>query len=137
MSRCFLSVEYLKDRAQQAMKRISGEVYKTPLIRSNTYGSNLYYKAENFQFSGSFKLRGAFSKLTVLRDSDNLSSTRLITASSGNHGLACSYAAKELGGNLTVVLPETVAPVKLEKINSFGVNVIPVSYTHLTLPTKA
>lgn len=119
-----LSLEQIKKQSQQAYARISNKICYTPLIKSNVYGDDLFFKAENFQYSGSFKLRGAFSKLTALSDLSKLDGSRLITASSGNHGLACSYAAKELGGNLTVVLPETVAQVKLDKINSFGVNVV-------------
>ena len=100
------------------------KISNSPLIKSNIYGTDLFFKAENFQFSGSFKIRGAFSKLTQLEKEGVLKNAKLITASSGNHGLACSYAARELGGDLTVVLPETVAIVKLEKIRSYGITVI-------------
>ena len=118
------SLENLKINAENAHKRIVDKISNSPLIMSNIYGKDLFFKAENFQFSGSFKIRGAFSKLTKLNEAGTLKNAKLITASSGNHGLACSYAARELGGDLTVVLPETVASVKLEKIKSYGISVI-------------
>ena len=81
--------------------------------------TKLYLKAENFQHTGSFKIRGALSKLKRL--SKDL---ELITASSGNHGIACSHAAQTTGHNLTVVLPENVSKSKLSKITSYGTRTI-------------
>lgn len=109
--------------AVQARSRIHGHIYQTPLIPSRVQGKSngakVLLKAENFQFTGSFKLRGAMSKL-----SGNFASGRLITASSGNHGIGAAYAAHALGKDLTVVLPENVVPTKLKKIESYGANVI-------------
>lgn len=82
-------------------------------------GANVLFKAENFQLTGSFKVRGAMSKISA-----ELFGGRLITASSGNHGIGASYASQALSKSLTVVLPETVVPAKLEKIKSYGVDVI-------------
>ena len=124
MTKNHISLENLKIKSENAHKRIVEKISNSPLIKSNIYGTDLFFKAENFQFSGSFKIRGAFSKLTQLEKEGVLKNAKLITASSGNHGLACSYAARELGGDLTVVLPETVAIVKLEKIRSYGITVI-------------
>ena len=81
--------------------------------------TKLYLKAENFQHTGSFKIRGALSKLKRL--SKDL---KLITASSGNHGIACSHAAQTTGHNLTVVLPENVSKSKLSKITSYGTRTV-------------
>jgi threonine dehydratase len=81
--------------------------------------AKVLFKAENFQLTGSFKLRGALSKLSAEADHG-----RLITASSGNHGIGAAFAAQVLSKSLTVVLPETVVPAKLEKIKSYGVDVI-------------
>jgi threonine dehydratase len=105
-----------------ARKRIAGHIIQTPCMPSRMdqpAGTSLYYKAENFQHTGSFKLRGAVSKLTSLG-----TDAPLITASSGNHGIACSQAAQITGHKLTVVLPEAVAKEKLAKIKSFGTTVI-------------
>ena len=111
-------------RSVKAYAEISNSIYKTPLLESKIYGAGLLYKAENFQNTGSFKVRGALSKITAMNSSGKLSGVKLITASSGNHGIACAFAASRLGGNLTVVLPENVSPVKLSKIKGYGVTVI-------------
>lgn len=109
--------------AEQARQRIRDHIYQTPLIPAQQIGADhdcaLYFKAENFQKTGSFKIRGATSKMTALNTDQGL-----ITASSGNHGIAASMAAALVGKDLTVVLPETVAAAKLAKIKSFGVQVI-------------
>jgi threonine dehydratase len=110
-------------RSVQARRRISRHIYETPLLPSRRIGretgSSLFFKAENFQLTGSFKIRGAASKMTSLGIERGV-----ITASSGNHGIASAQAAASIGQDLTVVLPETVAQAKLDKIRSFNVNVI-------------
>jgi len=111
----------------QAHARIREHIYKTPLIPARTAGvehnAKVLFKAEQFQYTGSFKLRGAMSKMTK-----HSSTGKLITASSGNHGIASSHAAKTFSRDLTVVLPESVAPAKLAKIYSYGVEVIQHGY---------
>jgi len=105
-----------------AYSRIKPWLSPTPCIPSRQVfeeKTELYYKADNFQKTGSFKFRGALSKLTSLA-----TDVPAITASSGNHGLGLSTAAKLTGHNLTVVLPETVAREKLEKIKALGVKTI-------------
>ena len=108
----------------QARRRIREHIYETPLIPARTagreHGAKVLFKAENFQLTGSFKLRGAMSKLSAHAGK----SGRLITASSGNHGIGAALAAQTLGKSLTVVLPETVVAAKLAKIKSYGVDVI-------------
>ncbi|MBO9477269.1 pyridoxal-phosphate dependent enzyme [Shimia sp. R11_0] len=103
-------------------KRIAQLINKTPIIPSRLTqpeGTQLVYKTENFQFTGSFKLRGATAKLTTTP-----TERPVITASSGNHGIACSFAAKKTGHKLTVVLPENVVTQKRETIESYGTRVI-------------
>ncbi len=110
-------------RSVQSRRRIRDYIYETPLIPAKHLGretgTRLYFKAENFQLTGSFKARGAASKMTALGAGRDL-----ITASSGNHGIACAHAASILGQELTVVLPETVSPAKLARIETYGVEVI-------------
>jgi threonine dehydratase len=107
----------------QARGRIRQHIYQTPLIPAGKTGKNydikVLFKAENFQSTGSFKLRGALSKMSVQGGEG-----RLITASSGNHGIGAALASQILSRKLTVVLPETVVPTKLQRIKSYGVNVI-------------
>ena len=103
---------------EEAYSRIKKDVSKTVCLASRQ-ASGLFFKTENFQKTGSFKLRGAMSKLTSLA-----TDLPIITASSGNHGIACSHAARTTGHYLTVVLPENVSKTKLEKIESYGTTVI-------------
>ena len=105
-------------RSRVARDRFDGRVLQTPLLPSATL-PGLFYKCENFQRTGSFKIRGAMSKLTALP-----ADRPVITASSGNHGIACSQAAAFTGHDLTVVVPETVSPAKLATIRSYGTKVV-------------
>ncbi|KAF4345850.1 3-hydroxyaspartate ammonia-lyase [Fusarium beomiforme] len=106
----------------QSRNRIRHHIYQTPLVPAKKIGrpfnAEVLFKAENFQFTGSFKIRGAMSKLSASGQG------RLITASSGNHGIGCALASQTLSKDLTVVLPETVVPAKLDMIKSYGVDVI-------------
>lgn len=107
-------------RSVQARRRIRPHIYETPLIPArNGHGGTLLFKAENFQLTGSFKIRGAASVMTAAA-----SDQPMITASSGNHGIGAARAAQSLGRKLTVVLPESVVPEKLAKIRSYGVEVV-------------
>ena len=105
-----------------AHRRIKHLLNMTPCIQSRLSfedDTGLVFKAENFQKTGSFKFRGAVSKLTSLS-----TEVPAITASSGNHGLALATAAQMTGHDLTVVLPETVAREKLSRIKALGVETI-------------
>lgn len=114
------SISAIAKAVAAARKRIGNRIYNTPVIRSKIYGEDLYYKADNFQHTGSFKIRGAMSKLTKLLETHKAEDLKLITASSGNHGIGASAAATELGLTMTVVLPTNVAPMKLERIKANG-----------------
>ncbi|UWR35415.1 pyridoxal-phosphate dependent enzyme (plasmid) [Sulfitobacter sp. W027] len=103
-------------------RKIAGAIYRTPVIASRlpmAEGTRLFYKTENFQHTGSFKLRGASAKLTTVP-----LDRPVITASSGNHGIACSLAAQTTGHELIVVLPETVVAKKRKTIEGFGTKVV-------------
>ncbi|KXH45156.1 threonine dehydratase catabolic [Colletotrichum simmondsii] len=129
-----LLIHEVAANAVQARSRIASHIYTTPLLPARTTGrdanARVLFKAENFQLTGSFKLRGATSKISASQatDSDshnnNNSTEKLITASSGNHGIGAAHAANALNRSLTVVLPETVFPAKLAKIKALGATVI-------------
>ena len=110
-------------RSVRARHRIRNLIYETPTLPARRLGDktgcDLHFKAENFQLTGSFKMRGAASKLTALDPRQPL-----ITASSGNHGIAVSHAAALTRQSLTVVLPTTVAKAKVDRIRTFGVEII-------------
>ncbi len=115
-------VQELTKESVTARDLILDSILMSPCLaaRENLPGNTkLYLKAENFQHTGSFKIRGALSKLKRLPKD-----LKLITASSGNHGIACSHSAQTTGHNLTVVLPENVSKSKLSKITSYGTQTI-------------
>src|SRR5579872_6413901 len=101
----------------KASARIHGYSYRTP-----TYGSfsedAAFLKLECFQPTRSFKIRGAANKILSLPE--DIIGNGVVTASSGNHGLAVSYVANKLGIKATIVLPENVVPEKLAWIKSLG-----------------
>ncbi len=107
-------ISQVAKNSAKVRKIIVPDISYTPLISSRVSPS-LFFKSENFQMTGSFKVRGALSKISQLPTNKDI-----ITASSGNHGIACSYAAKIMGYQLTVVLPKNVSRAKLEKIRSYG-----------------
>jgi len=111
-----------KTEIQAAEKRIRPHVLETPLERSfylsQRGGANVYLKLEHLQHTGSFKLRGATNKLLSL--SPEQLSRGVIAASTGNHGMAVSYAASKLGASATIYMKEGTLPEKLELIRGFG-----------------
>lgn len=107
----------------QARKRIKNYVHRTPLIFSPSLskitGSKIYLKMESWQITGSFKVRGAVNMVSTLTKEER--SRGLVTASSGNHGTALSYAASIFENPPTrVYLPKTADPKKVEKIKSYS-----------------
>ena len=111
----------LKD-IQDALKNIQPFVHKTPLIFSNSFskliGAEVYLKAENLQKTGSFKVRGAFNKLTGIKDG------KIIAASMGNHAQGVAFAANALGIHAKIVMPVTSPIVKQEATKSYGAEVV-------------
>lgn len=105
-----------------AEKRIREQVRETPLERSHylsrTGGAEVYLKLEHLQHTGSFKLRGATNKLLSL-SAEQLGGG-VIAASTGNHGMAVSYAANKLGTRATIYMKEGTLPEKVELIQALG-----------------
>ena len=108
--------------ARQAAERISSYVIHTPLQRSESFSSDLgadvFFKLENLQTTGSFKLRGATNRLLTL--SDEQRNTGCVTASTGNHGAAFACATEKLGTSGIIFVPEQTSAVKVEAIKSYG-----------------
>lgn len=112
----------MKLQTEQAHKRISGMVRHTPCLRSvqlsKQVGADIFLKLENQQNSGSFKLRGVANKILSLSPEET--EGILIAASTGNHGVAFSYAVRELGLDGRLFLPRTASPAKLLAIEESG-----------------
>jgi len=111
-----------KNEILAAEQRIRPHVRETPLERSPDLsqkgGAEVYLKLEHLQHTGSFKLRGATNKLLSL-SSEQLS-RGVIAASTGNHGMAVSYAASKLGARATIYMKEGTLPEKVELIRALG-----------------
>lgn len=110
------------EKIHEARKQISGYAHRTPAYRSFSV-ENVFLKLECFQPVRSFKIRGASNKILSIKESERRE-RGVITASSGNHGLAVAYVAYRLGIKATIVLPETVIPDKFEMIKSLGANAV-------------
>ena len=111
---------------RDAQNRINAHILKTPVKSSTEINENagveLYFKCENLQRSGSFKIRGAVN--AVLSLSDNKANNGVVTVSSGNHGTALSLAAKIRGINATVVLPKNALSYKRNLIENLGAKIV-------------
>src|SRR5216683_1961786 len=110
-----------------AAARIAGKVRRTPLIAAEPAKRALgdgpvSYKLECLQVTGSFKARGAISKLGTLSANDIAKG--LVTASGGNHGLAIAYAGWLTGRPATIFVPDNVSPAKAAKIKEWGAELI-------------
>lgn len=106
----------------EASSRIAGFAYRTPAYRCFSE-KRISLKLECYQPVRSFKIRGASNKILSISESERRR-RGVITASSGNHGLAVAYVARKLGIPATIVVPETVVRDKLEMIRSLGANTI-------------
>ena len=119
-----MNIEFPKD-VLEAYARIRGDIRRTPLESAGdlgrAMGGRVLVKWESDQITGSFKLRGALNKLRALSPGER--SLGVVSASTGNHGLAISHAARLEGVGLTLFLPRTAAAVKRAKIEALGVDV--------------
>lgn len=111
---------------EQAAKRLDGMITKTPVIHSHYYskltGAEIYFKCENFQKTGSFKIRGASNKIMKMKDSLKNNEV-FVTASAGNHAQGVAYAASKCGCKSTVVMPKYAPFAKVEATKSYGAKV--------------
>ncbi|MEE8163589.1 MAG: threonine/serine dehydratase [Anaerolineae bacterium] len=109
-----------------AQRNLSGLITRTPLeysfLLSQQAGCEVYLKLENWQKTGSFKVRGAINKISSLTEEEKARS--LVTASAGNHALGVAYAARALGNVPTTLFVPVSAPAsKLKKLEEFECDV--------------
>lgn len=111
---------------QDAHERIRPFIHRTPVLTNSSLNklsrAELYFKCENFQKTGSFKIRGATN--TVLQLSQEELDRGIVTASSGNHGAALSMAVSNSGGNTTVVMPNNTPKMKVHNVERNGGKVV-------------
>lgn len=110
------------DDVLAAHARIAPYIHRTPVLTSSTLdaltGASLFFKCENFQKAGAFKVRGASNAVFGLRE-DQLA-RGVATHSSGNHALSLSYAAGRRGIPCTVVMPRTAPDAKKDAVRGYG-----------------
>ncbi|RLA75312.1 MAG: threonine ammonia-lyase [Epsilonproteobacteria bacterium] len=111
---------------KKAQENLDGIVYKTPLayapVLSDMVSNNIYLKKENLQQTGSFKLRGAFNKISKLSKQER--DKGIVASSAGNHAQGVAYSAKYFNCDATIVMPEATPQLKINGVKSYGVDVV-------------
>lgn len=114
------------ENVEKARNNLSQVAQNTPLayapILSEDLNSNIYFKKENLQLTGSFKLRGAFNKLANLQVQER--SFGVVAASAGNHAQGVAYSAKYFNCDATIVMPEATPLTKVNGVKRYGAEVI-------------
>lgn len=127
------------DEIYAARERIRDVAVQTPLVPAIGLdvpaGNRLWLKAENFQRTWSFKLRGGYNAVAGLEAAER--SRGVITYSSGNHGQAVACAASLLGIPAVIVMPEDAIPVKVEMTRRFGAEVVFAGHSSLDRQERA
>ena len=114
------------EKFEEATDAVSKVISETKLVYSeyfsNSTGNKVYFKPENMQYTGAYKVRGAYYKISTLSDEEK--ARGLITASAGNHAQGVAYAAKLAGCKATVVMPTTTPLMKVNRTRSYGAEVV-------------
>ena len=162
--------ELTLEKFEEASEEVQKVTQETKLVYSEYFsaqtGNRIYFKPENMQYTGAYKVRGAFYKIHTLTAEER--EKGLITASAGNHAQGVAYAAKLAGIRAVIVMPTTTPLIKVNRTRNYGAEVVlygddfdeacehayqladehgytfvhpfddldAVSYTHLTLPTN-
>ncbi len=110
---------------EQARARLDGVARVTPVYRSDTLsrlvGRELHLKAENLQRTGSFKIRGAYNRISTLSVDERAAG--VVAASAGNHGQAVAWAAREVGARARIFMPQDAPMAKVEATRSYGAEI--------------
>ena len=111
---------------EEASEAVSKVTQETKLVYSEYYssqtGNKVYLKPENMQYTGAYKVRGAYYKISTLSEEERQKG--LITASAGNHAQGVAYAAKEFGAKAVIVMPTTTPLIKVNRTKSYGAEVV-------------
>lgn len=119
-------VEFNIKNIEEAHNRIESYIIKTPLISNESInkkvGANVFFKLENLQITGSFKIRGASNKIIKLNKEERKNG--IIAYSSGNHAQAVAYVASLFSINSTIVMPKDAPKIKIQNTKKFGSNIL-------------
>lgn len=114
------------DKFEEASRIVQEVTQETKLVYSDYLseqtGNKVYLKPENMQFTGAYKVRGAYYKISTLTEEER--SRGLITASAGNHAQGVAYAAKCFNVKATIVMPTTTPLIKVNRTKSYGADVV-------------
>ncbi len=114
------------DKFEEATEAVKKVINRTKLIYSEyfteTTGNKVYFKPENMQYTGAYKVRGAYYKISTLSEEERCKG--LITASAGNHAQGVAYAAKLYNAKATIVMPTTTPLIKVNRTKSYGAEVV-------------
>ena len=114
------------ERFEEASDIVRKVTQETKLVYSDFYstqtGNKVYFKPENMQLTGAYKLRGAYYKISTLSDEERAKG--LITASAGNHEQGVAYAAKCFGVKAVIVMPTTTPLIKVNRTKGYGAEVV-------------
>jgi threonine dehydratase, medium form len=114
------------ERFEEATEAVKKVILRTELVYSDYFsditGNKVYLKPENMQFTGAYKVRGAYYKISTMSKEER--KRGLITASAGNHAQGVAYAAKLYNAKAVIVMPSTTPLIKVNRTKSYGAEVI-------------
>ena len=118
--------ELTLEKFEEASEIVSRVTLETKLkyseYFSNQTGNKVYFKPENMQYTGAYKVRGAYYKISTLSEEDRAKG--IITASAGNHAQGVAYAAKLYNAKAVIVMPTNTPLIKINRTNSYGAEVV-------------
>lgn len=114
------------ERFEEASEVLKSVTLETKLVYSDYFsaqtGNRVYFKPENMQFTGAYKVRGSYYTMSTLSEEER--GRGVITASAGNHAQGVAYAAKCFGCKATIVMPTTTPLMKINRTKSYGAEVV-------------
>ncbi|SFR90129.1 threonine ammonia-lyase [Anaeromicropila populeti] len=114
------------EKFEEASEVVKKVILRTKLVYSEHFssvsGNKVYLKPENMQYTGAYKVRGAFYKISTLKEEER--KRGLIAASAGNHAQGVAYAAKVFGAKAVIVMPTTTPLIKVNRTKAYGAEVI-------------
>ena len=114
------------EKFEEASEVVKKVILRTKLVYSEYFsditGNKVYFKPENMQYTGAYKVRGAYYKISTMSPEER--EKGLVTASAGNHAQGVAYAAKLYGVKATIVMPTTTPLIKVNRTKSYGAKVV-------------
>ena len=118
-------MEITKQNIEEAHERIRPYIHKTPVLSSKTLnkisGAEIFFKCENFQKIGAFKIRGGMNAVLSLPEEKRKKG--IATHSSGNHAQAIAFAAREVRTKAFIVMPDNSPKVKVDAVRGYGAEI--------------